>query len=144
MTRRAGEQSGFTLTELLVVLLIVGLLAAIAIPAFLSQRAKADDAEAKVHARTAQAAAETFAVDRTGRYAGISSEKLVDIEPTLAEAGEGLEVDELDDGEGYEITVTAERTGNTFSVARDGDGDMTFSCAEAGEGGCPGTGSWAG
>ena len=43
--RRAG--SGFTLIELLVVVVILVALAAIAIPVFLNQKAKADDAAAK-------------------------------------------------------------------------------------------------
>ena len=43
---RNGER-GFTMIEILVVLLIVAVLAAIAIPLFTNQRDKARDAEAK-------------------------------------------------------------------------------------------------
>ena len=63
---RTQSESGFTLVELLVVMLILGLLAAIAIPAFFNQRDKAQDADAKATAQTAQTAIETYATDNDG------------------------------------------------------------------------------
>lgn len=136
--RMRGEESGFTLVELLVVMLILGLLAAIAIPAFFNQRDKARDADAKANAKTAQTAIETFATDHNGSYANADVAALQAIEPTLTNS---ITLNPAPTADTYTIVSTS-TTGTTFSIARADTGVVTYNCSDGGKGGCPTGGNW--
>ena len=64
-TKASSKGSGFTLVEILMVLAVLGLLAAIAIPQFMSYRSRAIDAEMKSDLRNTAIAIEAYFAKQT-------------------------------------------------------------------------------
>ena len=136
---RAQDEKGFTLIELLVVILIIGILAAIALPAFLGQRARAQDTEAKSAVREAATAMETFFTDNQNYNA--TDAQLRDIEQSLA-TGRGTTLAVVPGANTYSLTVTSNTT-NTFTIAKAADGTVTRACTRPNtRGGCPAGLAW--
>jgi type IV pilus assembly protein PilA len=138
--RLSRDERGVTLVELLVVLIIIGLLAAIVIAAFANQQDKAHDADAKSHARSAQTAMESFYVDMKS-YAGVTRAALEEQQTSLKNAT-SLAIVTATSNE-YEIEVSSDSTNPvTFRVHRLPTGTIERSCSPANTGGCQPGGIW--
>ena len=147
VSRRAQDEKGFTQIELLVVILIIGILAAVAIPTFLNQRGKAYDSNAQSQVKTAQIAEETYATDNNGNYTSAASD-LKAIEPSLNDTSSATLAVVAPTGTAeYEVVSTAAHTGDAFTITETTAGTEINHCT-AGTGGsgspgtCPTSGSW--
>jgi type IV pilus assembly protein PilA len=135
LRQRAQDEKGFTLIELLVVILIIGILAAIALPAFLGQRAKGQDTEAKTAARTAQTAMETHYSD-TQDYTTGNEAALEAIEPALKDAFDaapsGLGLTVTGNATGYVIDATSKGNNHRHFIITSANGEVTRTCTGTG------------
>ena len=84
MARLRRREDGFSMVELMVVILIIGILLAIAIPTFLGMRQRAQDRAAQTTAVLALKTAKALAVDDPDdSFAGVSTAALNQAEPSV-------------------------------------------------------------
>ena len=138
------SEAGFTLIEVLVVILVVGVLTAIALPAFLSQQSKGKDASAKSDARNMAGAVEAC-------EKGKDDFNDCDTQAELGSEAEGfawgtgpgeVSVTSASANEFVIEAVSRGKTGasnHTFTLARASNGRATRTCT--GSQGCA-SGSW--
>ena len=130
------SQEGFTLIELLVVVAIIGVLAAIALPAFLGQTSMASDAKAKSDASNVERAMEMHWAQNDTYDATVA--ELTALEPAISSA---LNLSVTGTQSTYQVTAGARR-GATFTITKSGTSSVERTCAPVGTGGCEDDGTW--
>jgi prepilin-type N-terminal cleavage/methylation domain-containing protein len=75
---RSCEQNGFTLIELMIVVVVIGILAAIAIPNYISMQNNAREGTVKANMHTVQVCMEDFSIQNDGFYPTASTSTVPD------------------------------------------------------------------
>lgn len=158
IARSSASEAGFTLVEVLVIMLIMGILAGIAVPSFLNQRGRADDSSSKAAARAAAVAIEAYASENLGSYQGVTAAWLNSKDNAIPADTDVSGFANCNTGAPdnlplcWVITLPANTsTGTIFRLTKRYDGQILSDCdvspptsdgMQHGKGGCPSDGKW--
>jgi type IV pilus assembly protein PilA len=135
--RRTEDEDGFTLIELMVVVLIIAILIAIAIPTFLGAQNRARDRGAQSDLRNAIQAAKTVATDNSGLFVStgttpLAATDLSEAEPALSfsDSGGGVgEIHVVTGTAGADILLTTQSASDKwFGIYATSNGEVSY-CA---------------
>ena len=140
MRLQRDEEDGFTLIELMVVVLIIAILLAIAIPTFLGAQDRARDRGAQSNLRNGLTAAKTIATDKGGLFLSTGVTPLVEADLTAAEGSlpfvnTAPDVGDIDVISTYSpgppavsdiVLVTMSASGKSFGIAANNRGEVRY------------------